>query len=161
ELTRFATAGADSFLGEEFRKLKDGRSPGNWQNFLYYVAREYQRTSAGQGFARSRPVEEQERGIWYIGARHGIELAVQVIDMAQLRIADFGPRVRVPALERMNESRGVIINIDYPLGMTAYRVLREVVENLAQVRGIYILGKAATLNGSIGDVMISNVVLDE
>ncbi len=29
------------------------------------------------------------------------------------------------------------------------------------VKGIYILGKAATLNGSIGDVMISNVVLDE
>ena len=45
--------------------------------------------------------------------------------------------------------------------MAAYRVLREVVENLVQVKGIYILGKAATLNGSIGDVMISNVVLDE
>src|SRR5256886_16834778 len=28
-------------------------------------------------------------------------------------------------------------------------------------RSIYILGKAATLNGSIGDVMISNVVMDE
>jgi hypothetical protein len=40
-------------------------------------------------------------------------------------------------------------------------VLREVLENLSQVKGIYILGKAATLNGSIGDVMISNVVLDE
>ena len=67
----------------------------------------------------------------------------------------------MPGIERLAESRGVIINIDYPLGMAAYRVLREVMENLVQVRGIYILGKAATLNGSIGDVMISNVVLDE
>jgi hypothetical protein len=161
ELTRFATTGADSFLGEEYRKLKDGRSPGNWQNYLYYVAREYQRTSAGQGFARSRPVEEQERGIWYIGARHGIELDAQVIDLSKLRPDDIDPRVRIPGIERIAESRGVIINIDYPLGMEAYRVLREVLENLSQVKGIYVLGKAATLNGSIGDVMISNVVLDE
>jgi len=65
------------------------------------------------------------------------------------------------ALPHLCDSGGVIINIDYPLGMAAYRVLREVMENIVQVRGVYILGKAATLNGSIGDVMMSNVVLDE
>jgi hypothetical protein len=161
ELVRFALGGADSFMAEEYKKLKDGKSPGNLQNYLYYVAREYQRTPAGQGFARSRPVEEQERGIWYIGARHGLELDVQIFDLSKLRPDDLDPRVRVPGIERVAESRGIIINIDYPLGMAAYRVLREVLENLVQVKGIYILGKAATLNGSIGDVMISNVVLDE
>ncbi|MBF6591183.1 MAG: hypothetical protein IVW57_11750 [Ktedonobacterales bacterium] len=161
ELTRFALGGADPFMAEEYRKLKDGKSPGSLQNYLYYAAREYQRTPAGQGFARSRPVEEQERGIWYIGARHGLELDVQIFDLSKLRPDDLDPRVRVPGIERVAESRGVIINIDYPLGMAAYRVLREVLENLVQVKGIYILGKAATLNGSIGDVMISNVVLDE
>lgn len=161
ELIRFATAGADSFLADEYKKLKDGRSAGNWQNYLYYVAREYRRTSAGQGYARSRPVEEQERGIWYLGARHGLEIDVQVIDLAKVRADDLDPRVRLAGGERMAEGRGVIVNIDYPLGMAGYRVLREVIENLAQVRGIYVLGKAATLNGSIGDVMISNVVLDE
>jgi hypothetical protein len=43
----------------------------------------------------------------------------------------------------------------------AYNVLREVAESVDALRGIYVLGKAATLNGSIGDVMISNVVYDE
>jgi hypothetical protein len=161
ELSRFAVTGADSFIAEEFKKLKENRSSGNWQNYLYYVAREYQRTAAGQGFTRSKPVEEQERGIWYLGAKHGLEIDVQVIDLAKVRGDDLDPRVRVAGSERMMDSRGVIINIDYPLGMAAYRVLREVLENLVQVKGIYILGKAATLNGSIGDVMISNVVLDE
>jgi hypothetical protein len=161
ELTRFVTAGADSFLTDEYRKLKEGRVSGNWQNFLYYAAREYLRTAAGQGFARSRPVEEQERGIWNLGARYGLELDVQVFDLSKLRPGDFDPRVRIPGFERIGESRGVIVNIDYPLGMAAYRVLREVLENNIVVKGIYILGKAATLNGSIGDVMISNVVLDE
>jgi hypothetical protein len=161
ELTRFVTTGADSFLADEYRKLREGRVQGNWQNFLYYAAREYQRTSAGQGFTRSRPVEEQERGIWNLGARYGLELDVQVFDLSKLRPGDFDPRVRVPGFERIAESRGIIVNIDYPLGMAAYRVLREVLENNIVVKGIYILGKAATLNGSIGDVMISNVVLDE
>ncbi|MGO8947360.1 MAG: DUF6909 family protein [Ktedonobacterales bacterium] len=161
ELTRFVTAGADSFLTDEYRKLKEGRVSGNWQNFLYYAAREYQRTGGGQGYARSRPVEEQERGIWTLGARYGLELDVQVLDLSKMRPTDFDPRVRVPGFERIGESRGIIVNIDYPLGMAAYRVLREVLENNIVVKGIYILGKAATLNGSIGDVMISNVVLDE
>ena len=58
-------------------------------------------------------------------------------------------------------SQAIILNIDYPLGMAAYRMMREIMENLTNIRGIYVLGKAATLNGSIGDVMISNVVLDE
>src|SRR5258707_9789729 len=40
-------------------------------------------------------------------------------------------------------------------------MMRKIMENLINIRGIYILGKAATLNGSIGDIMISNVVLDE
>ncbi len=161
ELVRFATAGADALLGEEYRKLKSGQAPGNWQNFLYYAAREYQRTNAGQGYARSRPVEEQERGIWYIGARYGLELDVQVFDLSRLRPQEIDPRVRIPGVERIAESRGIIVNIDYPLGMAAYRVLREILESNSQVKGIYILGKAATLNGSIGDVMMSNVVLDE
>ena len=161
ELVRFATTGADSFLAEEYRKLKENRASGNWQNFLYYAAREYQHTTAGQGFARSRPVEEQERGIWYLGARYGLELDAQVIDLSKIRPDEIDPRIKVPGIERIAESKGIIINIDYPLGMAAYRVLREVLENLTQVKGIYILGKAATLNGSIGDVMISNVVLDE
>ena len=160
-MTRFALAGADSFLADEGRKLKEGKAPGNWQNFLYYAAREYMKTPAGQGFARSKPVEEQERGIWHVGARQGLELDVQVFDLSKIRPDDLDPRVRVPGVERLADARGVIINIDYPLGMAAYRVLREVLENLIQVKGIYILGKAATLNGSIGDVMISNVVLDE
>jgi hypothetical protein len=67
----------------------------------------------------------------------------------------------MPHLDQLVKSDAVILNIDYPLGMAAYRMLREILENLSQIRGIYILGKAATLNGSIGDVMISNIVMDE
>ena len=55
----------------------------------------------------------------------------------------------------------MIVNIDYPLGVAAYNILREVAVDRTALRGVYILGKAATLNADVGDVMISNVVHDE
>jgi hypothetical protein len=161
ELTRFALSGADPLLGEECRKLKEGNSPGNWQNFMYYVAREYMRTAAGRDYARARPVEEQERGIWYVGGRQGMEIDAQVIDLAKIRPGDVDERCRVAGFEHLAETKGIILNIDYPLGIASYRVLRELLTNVVDLRGVYILGKAATLNASVGDVMISNVVLDE
>jgi hypothetical protein len=161
ELTRFALSGEDPYLADECRKLQQGTVPGNWQNFLYYTAREWMRTPAGREFAQHRLQEEHERGIWHVGARHGLEIDAQVFQLAKLRQMEIDPRCRMPGMDKLAQSEAIILNIDYPLGMAAYRMLREVMENLIHIRGIYILGKAATLNGSIGDVMIANVVMDE
>ena len=45
--------------------------------------------------------------------------------------------------------------------MAAYHILSQIGIANAQIRGVYVLGKAATLNGRIGDIMMSNVVYDE
>jgi hypothetical protein len=161
ELTKFALSGQDPYLADECRKIQQGTVPGNWQNFLYFAAREWARTPAGKEFARNRAREEQERGIWHVGARHGLEIDAQVFEPGKLRQEEIDPRCRMLGMDNLARSQAIIINIDYPLGMGAYRMLREIMENVSQIRGIYVLGKAATLNGSIGDVMISNVVLDE
>ncbi|MBA2396740.1 MAG: hypothetical protein H0V70_28780 [Ktedonobacteraceae bacterium] len=161
ELTRFALNGSDPYLAEECRKLQSGEVPGNWQNFLYFVAREWIRTPAGKEFIQNRNQEEQQRGLWYVGARYGLEIDAQIIELSKLRSTQIDPRCRMPHMGYLAKSNAIILNIDYPLGMAAYRMMREIMENLTQVRGIYILGKAATLNGRIGDVMISNVVMDE
>jgi hypothetical protein len=58
-------------------------------------------------------------------------------------------------------SDALILNIDYPLGLAAYDILTEVSSHVGSVLGVYIMGKAATLNAVIGDVMICNVVHDE
>jgi hypothetical protein len=55
----------------------------------------------------------------------------------------------------------VILNIQYPLGLGAYHILRQVLEATELVDGVYVLGKAATLNADVGDVMISDVIHDE
>ena len=161
ELTQFALSGQDSYLADECRKIQQGTVPGNWQNFLYFAAREWSRTPMGKEFARHRVREEQERGIWHVGARHGLEIDAQVFELSKLRDLEIDPRCRMPGMDNLARSQAIILNIDYPLGMAAYRMLREIMENVSGIRGVYNLGKAATLNGSIGDVMISNVVLDE
>ena len=161
ELTKFALSGEDPYLADECRKLQQGTVPGNWQNFLYFAARSWSHTPAGKAFAKVRSQEEEDRGIWHVTARHGLEIDAQIIELAKLRPMEIDPRCRMPGMDKLAKSEAIILNIDYPLGMAAYRMMREIMENLTNVRGIFILGKAATLNGSIGDVMISNVVLDE
>jgi hypothetical protein len=161
ELIQYALSGADPYLKSEYHKLQEGKVPGNWQNFLYFVSREWLRTPTGKEAARNRIQEAQDRGIWHVGARYGLEIDAQIFELSKLRPTAIDPRCRMPYLDQLAKSDAIILNIDYPLGMAAYRMLREILENLSQVRGIYILGKAATLNGSIGDVMISNVVMDE
>jgi hypothetical protein len=161
EFIQYALSGVDPYLQSECRKLQSGKVPGNWQNFLYFVSREWLHTPAGKEAARNRIREAQDRGIWHVGARHGLEIDAQIFELSKLRPSALDPRCRMPNMDQLTRSDAIILNIDYPLGMAAYRMLREILENLSQVRGIYILGKAATLNGSIGDVMISNVVMDE
>jgi hypothetical protein len=54
-----------------------------------------------------------------------------------------------------------VVNIDYPLGMAAHQILSHIGSRVGEILGVYIMGKAATLNGVIGDVMLPSVVHDE
>jgi hypothetical protein len=84
-----------------------------------------------------------------------------VIELKSLCPDDFDPRLRVDGLEVLRESEAVIFNVDYPLGMAAYQIFSQVAANLGALQGVYFMGKAATLNGQVGDVMLPNVVYDE
>ena len=45
--------------------------------------------------------------------------------------------------------------------MAAYYIGRQIAERIVDLRGFYVLGKAATLNGAVGDVMFADEVFDE
>ena len=75
--------------------------------------------------------------------------------------ARLDPRLGAVDAERLSRSDAVIVNVDYPLGLAAYNLLHEVAVDSSGLRGAYILGKAATLNADVGDVMISSVIHDE
>jgi hypothetical protein len=85
----------------------------------------------------------------------------QVIPLSSLDPGALDPRLGDIDAKALEASEGVIVNIDYPLGVAAYNILREVTVDRTALKGVYVLGKAATLNADVGDVMISSVVHDE
>src|SRR5690606_30339080 len=91
----------------------------------------------------------------------GVDVAVQIIELNRLQPEDFDPRLRALGELRPETSDAVVININYPLGMAAYHIFSRIAMSTHQIKGVYILGKAATLNARIGDVMIPDVVFDE
>src|SRR5262249_19639394 len=128
---------------------------------LYYSLRAFIHEPGNTGRMDLVQQLDQRAGIHAIGAPRQIDVDAQVIGLSLLKPENLDPRVLVPGIDRLVNSRAVIINIDYPLGMAAYHHLSAIALGVEQLRGVYIMGKAATLNGRVGDVMISKVVHDE
>jgi hypothetical protein len=162
ELVRFVERlPAGDILREELAAFRDGRSEGSWENFLYFVARQWW-DSRGEAGRAERRAAEQAAGVTHLPSRTALRVSAQVIPLGALTRGRMDPRLGEVSGDALAESRAVIVNIDYPLGVAAYNILREIaVDSGAGLRGVYILGKAATLNADVGDVMISSVVHNE
>jgi hypothetical protein len=132
-------------------------------NILYYSLRAFIHGEPGR--MEQVQASDAAAGIRSILSPGRIDVDAQVIELSKLVPANIDPRLRQPGpgpgIERLRDSRAVIINIDYPLGMAAYHHLSALALGVDELRGIYVMGKAATLNGRVGDVMISRVVHDE
>ncbi len=160
-LTRFVESSGDPLLRDEWTQIRAGRVPSSRENFFYYALKKYQATPEGKPTRAEQRAHEEALGILRIPSEHSFDVEAQVIDLSRLRQAFVDPRLRDLPWEILQRSEAYILNIDYPLGMGAYHILSLVAERVGRVLGVYIMGKAATLNGAIGDVMIPNVVHDE
>jgi hypothetical protein len=162
ELVRFVeTMPEDDILREELAAFRAGRTEGSWENFLYFVARQWW-ASRGTDGRRERRAAEQERGVTHIRSTTALRVPAQIFALSALTPGALDPRLGPVDANALLASDAVVVNIDYPLGVAAYNILREVaVDSGAALRGVYVLGKAATLNADVGDVMLSSVVHDE
>jgi hypothetical protein len=160
-LVRFVeTLPEDDILRRELAAFREGRAEGSWENFLYFVARLYFDSHGEEGRAARRRAE-QECGVSHLPSSTALRIPAQVMPLAKLHPDRLDPRLGDVHAEALRASDAVVVNIDYPLGVAAYNILREVAVDTATLRGVYVLGKAATLNADVGDVMISSVVHDE
>jgi len=161
DLMRYLREGDEEQLLEEYSCIRRGESSSRAENLLYFVLRGYMEAHRNDKVWDQREEEEVLCGIKHIDSHHVFDVEAQVIEMCRLRPDWFDPRLRMPELDRLAHSDAVIVNIDYPLGMGAYHILSQVATSVDSLRGVYSLGKAATLNGRIGDVMIPYVIHDE
>jgi hypothetical protein len=161
ELADYLQEVDDQQLTREYASIRNGETSSPVENLLYFLLRGYMDIHRGEEVWNQRVEEEALCGIKHIDSHHVFDVEAQVIEMCRLRPDWFDPRLKTPELDRLAQSDAVIVNIDYPLGMGAYHILSQVATSVDALRGIYSLGKAATLNGRIGDVMIPYVVHDE
>jgi hypothetical protein len=147
-------------LRQELDAMRDGKAEGAWENFLYFVARQYFNARGREGFEERRAAEMKD-GVTHLRSQTALRVPAQVIPLAGLNPATLDPRLGDVDPAALAGSQASIVNIDYPLGVAAYNILREVTVDRTALKGVYVLGKAATLNADVGDVMISSVVHDE
>ena len=128
-------------------------------NLLYFALRTHLKREPDA--LREVQSWDRDSGICSVENRAHVDVAAQVIELARLRPERLDPRLSMPGLDTLQRSDARIINIDYPLGMAAYHLLSQVGRCVSPLLGVYVMGKAATLNGQVGDVLISRVVHDE
>ncbi|MGC4192641.1 MAG: hypothetical protein QM589_15980 [Thermomicrobiales bacterium] len=142
----------------EMRKMQREHARGSWENLLYFAARPYFHGTGKDAIRAERAEEERALGISHIEPGGAVDVGIQIIELSKLKPEWFDSRLQG---FDPTESDAIVININYPLGMAAYHIMSQVGVATDTLKGIYILGKAATLNGRIGDIMMSNVVYDE
>jgi hypothetical protein len=147
-------------LRAELDSFRAGESEGSWENFLYFVARDYWDARGEEGRAE-RAQAEAACGVTHLRSQTALRVPAQVMPLARWNCSKLDPRLGDVDADALARSQAVIVNIDYPLGVAAYNILREVAVDSAALRGVYVLGKAATLNADVGDVMLSSVIHDE
>lgn len=146
-------------LQAEYRNILEEQVPSSRENFLYYALKKLEQ--ANPAVQAERLAAEKQIGLNRIPSEHAFDIEVQVVPLRHLQPDQLDGRLHLPGIDTLGQSQALIVNIDYPLGMAAYQVLMEIARNVAELRGVFIMGKAATLNGRIGDVMIPGVVHDE
>jgi hypothetical protein len=151
-------------LWHHYQRVKAGQNGGDLDNLLYYTLSKYLRHGTDK-----EQTEKQEAmhhyhragGCFHVENPLYLDVAAQVIELKSLCPECFDARLELEGLDVLKESEAVIFNVDYPLGMAAYHIFSQVAASLGELQGVYFMGKAATLNGQVGDVMIPNVVYDE
>jgi hypothetical protein len=130
----------DDILRTELDAFREGRSEGSWENFLYFVARLYF-DSHGEEGRQARRRSEQECGGLHIRSTTALRVPAQIIPLSRLRRERMDPRLGDWTRTRSRRPTAVIVNIDYPLGVAAYNILREVAIDSATLRAVYVLGQ--------------------
>jgi len=161
QLISFLNETHNQELQDEWKSIQAQQVVSSQDNFLYYLLKKFQQSKQANAFTTAQLNAEVDCGILRITSEHSFEIDAQIIELNQICPDTVDPRLQDGNLSFLSKSDAVLLNIDYPLGMAAYNILSEVSEHVEKILGIYIMGKSASLNGAIGDIILPNVVHDE
>jgi hypothetical protein len=142
-----------------WQKITQGDHHLNPNDFLYFASKYLLKDPL---FKQAFRHYQQKTGIITIPSSHYLDSKVQIIPVKKiLTSAHLDPRLKITRPSKLAQSAALIVNIDYPLGFAAYHIFNKVLETSGKIRGLYVLGKAAVLNGEVGDIQIPRLVFCE
>jgi len=148
-------------LARDVEDALAGSDDAHTASILYYLLRGWiHRDDSGDRIRQVRSFEELA-GLSHLSTPGHVDVDAQVIEISRLDTKCLDPRLHVEGIDSLRASDAIILNIDYPLGMAAYYLLSRLGQGVGELRGVYVMGKAATLNGRVGDVSLSGVCYDE
>lgn len=160
ELVAFLNKKQNQSLFIEWDMIEKKKLSANRENLLYYMLKKYQQTPEGAYTIKEQQIEERKCGISRVSSIQTFDIEAQIIDLSKIDSTKVDPRIKTDEIEKLKGSNSYLFNIDYPLGMAAFNILSKLSEQFENINGIYIMGKAASLNGVYGDVIIPSVIYD-
>ncbi len=161
KLVNFVETSGDLDLQSKWNDIYTGQVRASKENFLYYALKKYQATPEGFALVNEQMNDEVTHGIIRIPSLHTFDIEAQIFELRRLDKNRIDQRlVNGLDLSFLPKSEAIVLNIDYPLGLAAYNTLSTVSIH-TDLRGVYSMGKSASLNAARGDVIIPNVCQDE
>lgn len=140
-----------------YQKIKSKEHSLPLPDFLYYASKFLPKDR----LFNLQQQEESRLGIIQVDSPEQLFLTTQLISVKSLSKANLDPELKIKNPTQLANSNALIFNIQYPLGFLAYHILNETLENVARIKGVYVMGKAAVLNGQLGDIQVPRLVFDE
>ncbi|HPX82727.1 MAG TPA: hypothetical protein PLB95_12605 [Syntrophales bacterium] len=173
----------DEWLRRYRQRLEDEEEEETLRNdFLYYALRAFLEKQPDR--IPEKIAAEVSVGVRRFTPDSLLHLEAQIIELEMLDPGSMDPGVSVgwgsprpgatcPAPGRapgMSRKAGrdsdaeseipIVFNIDYPLGFSAYYLMKTILGKMKRVQGVFILGKSAAIIGRLGDIMIPEEVRD-
>jgi Family of unknown function (DUF6909) len=146
-------------LYKTWTQIKSKESLLNPNDFVYFASKYF---LSNPNVKKDYLDFQKKLGILTIPNANYLDITVQIFPIKNLvKSSHLDPRLKIKNHLKISKSKAFIFNIDYPLGFSAYHILTEIMENVKNIKGAYILGKAATLNSEVGDIQIPRLVFDE
>ncbi len=131
------------------------------KNILYYLLMKYEASENGEAVTARRIRYEESVGILRIRSLQTLDVPTQIIDLGKLSASLSGRDTGIGLENWTTDTDALILNIDYPLGRTAYFILNKISEHVASILGVYVIGKAASLFAERGDILIPSCIYDQ
>lgn len=131
-----------------------------YNDFLYHLSPQFFHDNPA--YLLDKNDYEKSLGIITIKSTTSFPTDVQIIPIKSLSISKYvDANIKIYSPDKLANSNSLIINVQYPLGIAAKYLLTELLNYFNNLKSIHIIGKAAILNGSVGDIQIPEIVLDE